>query len=59
MIKDKRLEIRINSDTKAKLILLAKQTTATGTLSELLDNLIDEVTKYIVIPRDNTVLSQE
>lgn len=59
MIKDKRLEIRINSDTKAKLILLAKQTTATGTLSELLDNLIDEVTKHIVIPRDNTVESQE
>ena len=58
MIKDKRLEIRINSDTKAKLILLAKQTTATGTLSELLDNLIDEVTKHIVIPRDNTVESQ-
>ena len=59
MIKDKRLEIRINSDTKAKLVLLAKQTTATGTLSELLDNLIDEVTKHIVIPRDNTVESQE
>lgn len=59
MIKDKRLEIRINSDTKAKLILLAKQTTATGTLSELLDNLIDEATKHIVIPRDNTVESQE
>ena len=59
MIKDKRLEIRINSDTKTKLILLAKQTTATGTLSELLANLIDEVTKHIVIPRDNTVESQE
>ena len=54
MIKDKRLEIRINSDTKAKLIELAKQSTATGTLSELLDNLIDEVTKHIVLPRDNT-----
>lgn len=52
MIKDKRLEIRINSDTKDKLVELAKTSTATGTISELLDNLIYEATKHIVIPRE-------
>lgn len=50
MIKNKRLEIRINDETKAKLTKLAKETTLTGTLTELLDNLIDMAVKNVNLP---------
>lgn len=47
MIKNKRLEIRINDETKAKLARLAKDTTLTGTISELLDVLIEVAIKDV------------
>jgi antitoxin component of RelBE/YafQ-DinJ toxin-antitoxin module len=50
MIKNKRLEIRINEETKAKLLVLAKSTTLTGTVSELLDSLIDEAIANVKLP---------
>lgn len=50
MIKNKRLEIRINDETKAKLAKLAQETTLTGTITELLDSLIDLAIKDVVIP---------
>lgn len=50
MIKNKRLEIRINDETKAKLIKLAQETTLTGTLTELLDSLINTAVKNVNLP---------
>lgn len=47
MIKNTRLEIRINDETKAKLAKLAKDTTATGTITELLDNLINQAILHV------------
>lgn len=47
MTKDKRLEIRIDADTKDKLTILAKSTTATGTVAELLYDLINDITANV------------
>lgn len=51
MIKNKRLEIRINDETKAKLAKLATETTLTGTITELLDSLIEMAIKDVVLPK--------
>jgi antitoxin component of RelBE/YafQ-DinJ toxin-antitoxin module len=50
MLKNKRLEIRINDETKAKLSVLAKSTTLTGTISELLDSLIETAIADVRLP---------
>lgn len=50
MIKNKRLEIRINDETKTKLAILAQSTTLSGTVSELLDSLIQTAIQDVKIP---------
>lgn len=52
MLKNKRLEIRINEEDKAKLGLLAQRTTATGTVTELLDILIQSAISNVVLPKN-------
>lgn len=50
MIKNTRLEIRINDETKAKLAVLAVKLTPTGTISSLLDLLIEQAIKDTTLP---------
>ncbi len=42
-MKDARLEIRINQETKEKLQIIANQLTTTGTVTELLTDLVQNV----------------
>lgn len=57
MLKNKRLEIRINDETKSKLAILAKNTTLTGTISELLDSLIETAIADIKLPINSVLQS--
>lgn len=50
MIKNTRLEIRINDETKAKLGVLAIKLTPTGTISALLDLLIEQAIADTSLP---------